>query len=104
MEKDSHIFLLVADGNREMRAIKSAADSLTPRGYRINNVYTKYIFEKYHVTNHAEKVVEDIAKDSSRFTEHVEEIRQMSKRDLRNLVRANMKKYYKYKKEQKKQP
>lgn len=56
------------------------------------------------MTNHAEKVVEDIAKDSSRFTEHVEEIRQMSKRDLRNLVRANMKKYYKYKKEQKKQP
>lgn len=102
MNKENNIFLVVSDGSRELKAVKSAMDTLHDRGYKVKNVYSKYIFEKYHVENYAEKILEDLNSNHSEFLKKLEESKELSKKELRKYVRKNMKEYKQYKKQKNK--
>lgn len=103
MKKSNDIFLVVSDGSRELKAIKSAMDVLGARNYTISHVYSKYIFEKLQVENPAEKVIEDLGNNESAFMSHQQATKGFSKRELRKYIREDMKEYKKYKKHHKKQ-
>lgn len=98
MNKKSYVFLFVTDGAREMKAIKSAVDSLGSRGYQADCIYSKYILEKYHIADSTERIWKDIQERNSHYTDHLLEIQSMSKKDLKKYVRENARDYRKYKK------
>jgi len=102
MKKSNHTFLVVSDGSRELRAVKSAIDVLGARGYIISHVYSKYIFEKLQEENPAQRVLEDLGNNESAFMEHQQAVKGFSKRELRKYIREDMKEYKKYKKRNKK--
>lgn len=102
MNKENDIFLVVSDGSRELKAVKSAIDTLSDRRYKVSNVYSKYVFEKYHINNYVEKVLEDLNNNHSGYLKQLEESKKLSKKELRKYVRENMKDYKKYKKQKNK--
>lgn len=103
MKKSNDIFLVVSDGSREMRVIKSSMDILTARGYMISHAYSKYIFEKLQVENPPEKVWEDLGNNESAFMAHQQATKGFSKRELRKYMQEDLKEYKKYKKRRKNQ-
>lgn len=103
MKKSNNIFLVVSDGSREMRAIKSSMDILTARGYMISHAYSKYVFEKLQVENPPKKVCEDLGNNESAFMAQQKATKGFSKRELRKYMREDMKEYRKYKRRRKNQ-
>ena len=96
--KDSYIFLVVADGGREMDAIRSAAKEFEERGYHLTNIYSEYFFDKYHVTDRVHKILEDMEKGESLWKKEQERLQGLGRRELRHHLKENLKHYKDYKK------
>ncbi len=103
MKKSNDIFLVVSDGSREMRALKSSIDILTARDYIISHAYSKYVFEKLQVENPPEKIWEDLGNNESAFMARQQATKGFSKRELRKYMQEDMKEYRKYKKRRRNQ-
>ena len=99
--KNSYIFLVVADGGREMDAIRSAAKEFEERGHHVTNVYSEYFFDKYHVTDPTKKILDDMQKGESLWRQEQEKVNQMNRKELRHHLKENLKSYRDYKKRKK---
>ena len=101
LPKDSYIFLLVADGGREMDAIRLVAKELEHRGHQVTNIYSEYFFDRYHVVDRAQKILTDIEKGESIWQKEQERLKKMDRKELRHHLKENMKNYRSYKKRKK---
>ena len=95
--KNSYIFLVVADGGREMDSIRSAAKEFEERGYHLTNIYSEYFFDKYHVTDRVQKILDDIQRGESLWKKEQEKLGKMGGRELRHHLKENLKSYRDYK-------
>lgn len=99
--KDSYIFLVVADGGREMDSIRSAAKEFEERGYHVTNIYSEYFFDKYHVTDRVKKIMDDMEKGESLWEKERENLKGMEGKELRHHLKENLKNYRDYKRRKK---
>ena len=100
MSKKGQYFLAVTGGDRELTAIRCAVEDLEVRGYEVSNVYSKYMFEKYHMELgiSAEKIVSDLENGEEQFRIYAKAAQGMSKKELRKMLRNELKEYKKHKK------
>lgn len=100
--KSHNHLLVVTGGAREFQAIRTAAKDMEERGYKVKNIYTRYLFEKYKIT--PDMAVNDIMCDLAAGDENILQreklesmTKNMSKRELRKSFRRELKEYRKYK-------
>ena len=101
LPKDCYVFLVVADGGREIDAIRNVAKELEHRDIQVTNIYSEYIFDRYHVVNQAERLLEDMEKGESIWQKEQERLRGMDRKALRHHLKDTMKQYRSYKKRKK---
>lgn len=99
--EDAYLFLLVADGGREIDSLRNVAKELEERGYEVTNVYSEYFFDKYHITDRPKKILDDMEKGESIWQREHEKVREMNRRELRHHLKENLKSYKSYKKRKK---
>lgn len=104
MDKSSYVFVVVTGGSREFKSLKTVNDELSQRGYRLSNIYSKYIFEKHHMDQQevVGKIIGDMEKKEARYPELKEKVDGLSKKELRKALKTGYREYRKYKKKNKK--
>lgn len=104
MSKKGQYFLAVTGGNRELTAIRCAVEDMEVRGYEVSNVYSKYMFEKYRMELElcVGKIVADMENGEAQFRIYAQAVRGMSRKELRKMLRSELKEYKEHKKYRKK--
>ena len=99
MDKKGTYFLAVTGGNRELKAIRCAVEELEVRGYDVSNIYSKYMFEKYHmdIETSAAKIVADLENGEAQYRIYKQMAAKLEKKELRRMLRKELKEYKKYK-------
>lgn len=104
MDKSNYVFVVVTGGSREFESLKTVNDELSQRGYRLSNIYSKYVFEKHHMDQQEVigKIIGDMEKKEARYPELKEKVDGLSKKELRKALKTGYREYRKYKKKNKK--
>jgi hypothetical protein len=99
MGKKETPILIVTGGGREIKAIKSAKDTLNTRGYSIKNIYTKYVFDKYdyNVIAAVRQIMSDVENQKENLL-FKDKTRGLSSKQLKKHIRMEVKAYKSYRK------
>ena len=98
-KKEKHM-ILVTGGRRELKAIRAAETDMEKRGYSIENIYIRYILDKYKVKEEeaVEWILDDLetgqAKDDAK-----KKYSNMPRRELKKVLRREFREYRKYQKD-----
>lgn len=100
MNKQGRCFIAVIGGSREMIAIREANTELSRRGYKVKNVYSQYLFEKFHLntTEAVKKIVDDVENEKNNLESYRERAQEHTTKQMRKFLRRELREYKKYKK------
>lgn len=98
-KKRTHM-ILVTGGKREFRAVKRAKTEMEQRGYRVANVYTRYLLEKdsSNIASWVYWIMDDLTLGQENIL-HKEKYTNLTKKAIRKHLREEMKQYRKYEKQ-----
>lgn len=99
MDKDSYLFAVVIGGPREVKAVKEIYELLENRGYQLSCAYTEFLLKKISSDRRAqlEQVEEDMANRHGTFAERKKNLQNLSKHELKKVMRRNLKEYLEFK-------
>ncbi|MCC2256005.1 hypothetical protein LKD70_16560 [Ruminococcus sp. CLA-AA-H200] len=98
-DKNREHMLMVTGGRRELKAIRTAEKDMEKRGYHVGSIYTRYILDKYKLTEDESVglIIEDMITGKTR-NEFREKYSGMSRRELMKHFRNELKAYRKFQK------
>lgn len=98
MDKAGECFLFAAGGERELMALRSASADLERRGYQVVNLYSKYLFERFHMNKEegAERIVSDLESGEESYPGFRKRISDMPRREMRKTIYREYRNYRKY--------
>lgn len=100
-DKEETHMICVTGGRKEFKALHSAKTDMEQRGLKVQNIYTKYLFQKHKVKMEtaARQIISDLeAKKENLFPR--EKYQDHSKKELRKYLRRELREYGRYSRKQ----
>lgn len=98
-DKKAEHMVLVTGGRREFKAIRAAKTDMEKRGYHVENIYIRYMIEKYKLKEEdtIEWILNDM--DTNQVKKDInEKYQNLSKREVGKKLRREFREYRKYQK------
>lgn len=104
MNKNGRCFVAVIGGRREIAALRESGTELKKRGYKVKNIYSQYMFEKYHldIESAVKKMTDDVENEQNNLELHREWAQEQTAKQMRRYLRRELKQYKNYKKKNRK--